>query len=344
MELSKYLLDNSSSSIDILKHLVNALPADQLVELRDNTTNDELCFYSNKLINPRPSPEKTKKANLPLQQLLDAFAISKGEQLKSTRRELQKRFDGQSFADQELIIDTFMKKGLKTDVVWCSKYLIEEYADTITFQDDTFEVVGTLFWKDEYLDVVKHYWEHDMGNYKLLKVITQFDSPEYLKRKIRDIENECEGVIDGVAYPSLLLKVCEDKNYPLPKGRLTPFQYAYISAKTNRTFSEEEATATLVWAVNNETFWSSHFVRNLQGQLVFRDYRYSTLGLALWSLSKLGHTSVIIAFNEWIKEVICALEMEKHLNHTAINDMVQGKLDEFPNHFKSYQTEFKQEE
>lgn len=326
MELTKYLLENPGSSIDILKHLVNALPTDQLVELRDNTTNDELWFYANKLINPRPSPEKTKKANLPLQQLLDTFSISKGEQLKNTRRELQKRFDGQSFSDQELIIDTLMKKGLKTDVVWCSKYLIEEYADTITFQDETFEVVGTLFWKDEYLNVVKSYWEKDMENYKLLKVIIQFDSPEYLKRMIKTIEDNCEGVIDGVAYPGLLLKVCEDKSYPLPKGRLTPFQDAYISAKTDRTISKEEAVAALVWAANNETFWSSHFVRNLQGQLIFRDYRYSTLGLALWSLSKLGHTSVIISFNKWINTVICALEMEKHLDATTISNIIQEKL------------------
>ena len=326
MELTKYILENPDASIDILKHLVNSLPTDQLVELRDNTTNDELWFYANKMINPRPSPEKTKKVNIPLQQLLDAFSISKGEQLKNTRRELQKRFDGQSFADQELIIDAFMKKGTKTDVVWCSKYFVEEYADTITFQDDTFEVVGTLFWKDEYLNVVKSYWEHDMENYKLLKVITHFDSPEYLKRMIKTIENEYEGVIDGVAYPGLLLKVCEDKSYPLPKGRLTPFQYAYISAKTDRTISKEEAKAALEWAVNNETFWPSHFVRNLQGQLVFHDYRYSTLGLALWSLSKLGHYSVIIAFNEWIKAVINALEMEKHLGASTISNIIQGKL------------------
>ena len=326
MELTKYLLENPDASIDILKHLVNSLPTDQLVELRDNTTNDELWFYANKLITSRPSLVKTKKVNLPLQQLLDTFSISKGEQLKSTRRELRKRFDGQSFADQELIIDAFMKKGTKTDVVWCSKYLIEEYADTIIFQDETFEVVGALLWKDEYLDTEKHYWEQDMENYKLLKVITQFDSSEYLKRKIRDIENECESLIDGVAYPGLLLKVCEDKSYPLPKARLTPFQYAYISAKTDRTISEEEAVAALVWAANNETFWPSHFVRNLQGHLIFRDYKYSTLGLALWSLSKLGHYSVIIAFNEWIKEVICALEMEKHLDATTISNIIQEKL------------------
>jgi hypothetical protein len=326
MDITKYIINDAEGSIDIIKHLTNSLPTDLLIELRESTNNIELWYYINKQINPQPEQEKTKRINPPLQQLIDTFNNSKGKQLNKVRRELQKRFDGQSFSDQELIIDTFMKKGLKTDVVWCSKYLIEEYADTITFQDETFEVVGNLLWKDEYLDVVKSYWEHDIENYKLLKVITQFDSPEYLKRKIRDIENECEGIINGIAYPSLLLKVCEDKSYPLPKGRLTPFQYAYISAKTDRTISEKEAETALAWAANNETFWPSHFVRNLQGQLVFRDYRYSTLGLALWSLSKLGRHSVIISFNEWIKTVICALEMEKHLDATTISNIIQEKL------------------
>ena len=326
MELTKYLLENPDLSIDILKHLVNSLPTDQLIELRDNTTNDELWYYINKQINSQPTQKKAKRINPPLQQLIDTFNNSKGKQLNKVRRELQKRFDSQSFSEQELIIDTFMKKGLKTDVVWCSKYMIEEYADTITFQDETFEVVGNLLWKDEYLDVVKSYWEHDMSNYKLLKVIIQFDSPEYLKDKILFIENECDGVIDNVAYSCLLLKVCEDKSCPLPKGRLTPFQYAYISAKTDRPISEEEAKTALVWAANNESFWSSHFERNLQGRLVFHDYRYSTLGLALWSLSKLGRHSVIISFNEWIKTVICALEMEKHLDTTILGNIIQEKL------------------
>ena len=63
-----------------------------------------------------------------------------------------------------------MKKGQKTDVVWCSKYFVENYADTVTYQDQTFDVVGQLFWKDKYLDIVKRYWEEDIENYKLLKV------------------------------------------------------------------------------------------------------------------------------------------------------------------------------
>ncbi|MCQ2307578.1 MAG: hypothetical protein MJ000_08460 [Bacteroidales bacterium] len=321
MEITQYLLDNPNSSFDILKHLVNALPSNQLIEIRDNTTNEYLWLYTNNLINPKPDKDTVKHINAPLQKLLNEFTNSRGKHLQTTRRELQKRFDGQSFSDQELIIDAFMKKGTKTDVVWCSKYFIEYYADTVIYQDQAFDVVGQLFWKDKYLDIVKRYWEADIENYKLLKVILQFDSIEYMKDKINELESYSDGVIDDVAYPQLLIKVCEDKNYTLPKGRLTPFQIAYISAKTDRSITEEEASATLRWVINNELNWHFYFVRNLQGHIVFRDYKYSSIGLTLWSLSKLGHTSVIIAFNEWIKSATIQLESLEHIDNNTINNI-----------------------
>lgn len=322
MEITQYLLDNPGSSFDILKQLVNALPSNQLIEIRDNTTNENLWLYTNNLINPKPNKDTAKHVNAPLQQLLDEFTNSRGEQLKQTRREIQKRFDGQSYSDQELIIETFMNKGTKTDVVWCSKYFVENFADTVTYQDQTFDVVGQLFWKDKYLDIVKRYWEADIENYKLLKVILQFDSIEYMKEKINELESYSDGVIDDVAYPQLLIKVCEDKNYPLPKSRLTPFQLAYISAKTDRIITEEEATTALQWVISNELNWHFYFVRNLQGHIIFSDYKYSTIGLILWSLSKLGHTSEIIAFNEWIKQIVNKLESIKHIDRESINKTV----------------------
>ena len=321
METTQYLLNNPNSSFDILKHLVNALSSDQLIEIRDTTTNEDLWLYTNKLINPKPSKDTVKHVNAPLQQLLDIFANGRGEKLKQTRRQLQKRFDSQSFSDQELIIETFMKKGQKTDVVWCSKYFIEDYAGSITYQDQTFDVVGQLFWKDKYLDIVRHYWEEDMENYKLLKVILQFDSIEYMKEKIKKLESYSDGVIDDVAYPQLLIKVCEDKNYPLPISRLTPFQIAYISAKTDRSITKEEAVAALRWVISNELNWHFYFIRNLQGHIVFHDYKYSSIGLTLWSLSKLGYSSVIIAFNEWIKSATIQLESLEHIDNNTINNI-----------------------
>lgn len=329
MKITQYLLDNPSSSFDILKHLVNALPQDQLMGIRNNTINEDLWIYTNNLINPKPKKDTVKHVNAPLQKLLDEFTNSRGEQLKQTRRELHKRFDGQSYSDQELIIETFMKKGTKTDVVWCSKYFVENFANTVTYQDQAFDVVGQLFWKDKYLDIVKRHWEEDIENYKLLKVILQFDYIEYMKEKINELESYSDGVIDDVAYPQLLIKVCIDKNYTLPKNRLTPFQIAYISAKTNRSITKGEAVAALRWVISNELNWHLYFVRNLQGHIIFRDYKYSSIGLTLWSLSKLGHISEIIAFNEWIKHVVAKLESIKYLDRESINESVLKIKNEF---------------
>ncbi len=325
MELLEYLLNNQDSSIDIIKHLVNTLKSEQLVELRAATDNEDVWFYTNSIINAKTSNE-VKTVNVPLQQLLDDFNNPRSGKVHEARRELKKRFEAQSFADQETIIAAFMNKATKTDVVWCSKYFIENYAETVVYQGQQFDVVGYMFWKDEYLDVIKHHWEHDMDNYKLLKAIVLFDSAEYLKERIRLIELEAPGIIDRPSYSSLLLKVCEDKSYLLPKEHLTPPQYAFIAAKTGRNITPEEASAALVWAVNNESCWSFNFARNLQGHLIFRDFKYSTLGLSLWSLSKLGFSDIIIAFNEWIKQVIARLESLKEIDNNVIDKTIKEMI------------------
>lgn len=325
MELLEYLLNNQDSSIDIIKHLVNTLKSEQLVELRAATDNEDVWFYTNSKINIKPSNE-VKTVNAPLQQLLDDFNNHRSGKVHEARRELKKRFEAQSFSDQETIIAAFMNKASKTDVVWCSKYFVENYAEIVVYQGQQFDVVGYMFWKDEYLDVIKRHWEYDMDNYKLLKAIVLFDSTEYLKERIRLIEAETPGIIDRPSYSSLLLKVCEDKSYPLPKERLTPSQYAYITAKTGRNITPEDASAALVWAVNNESRWSFNYVRNLQGHLIFRDYKYSTLGLSLWSLSKLGYSDIIIAFNEWIKKVISKLESLKEIDNNVIDKTIKEMI------------------
>ena len=270
--------------------------------------------------------KKVRRINPTIEELLDNFNNSKSGKVHKSRRELQRRFDYQSFEDQKKIIRAFMKKAVKIDVVWCSKYFVTEYADTVYLKGEAVELVDYLFWKDEYLDVVKTYWEHDMESYKLLKVVMQFDSPEYLKEKIKSIENERVGIIDSIAYSNLLLRICEDKSYPIPKDRLTPFQYAYISAKTNRLISEKEAVNALDWAAKNESSWPSLFVRNISGQLAFCDYKHSTIGLALWTLSQLGHSSVIKAFNEWIKTITKVMEETSCLDDSTINKIIQENL------------------
>lgn len=325
MDTTQYILNNSDASIDIIKHLVNTLSPEQLVELRAATDNEDVWFYTNSKIYAKTSNE-VKTVNVPLQQLLDDFNNPRSGKVHEARRELKKRFEAQSFADQERIIAAFMNKASKTDVVWCTKYFVENYAEIVVYQGQQFDVVGYMFWKDEYLDVIKRHWEYDMDNYKLLKAIVLFDSTEYLKERIRLIEAETSGIIDRPSYSSLLLKVCEDKSYQLPKARLAPPQYAYIAAKTGRNITPKEASAALVWAVNNESRWSFNFNRNLQGHLIFRDFKYSTLGLSLWSLSKLGYSDIIIAFNEWIKKVIAKLESLKEIDNNVIDKTIKEMI------------------
>ena len=58
------------------------------------------------------------------------------------------------------IIRAFMKKAVKTDVVWCSKYFVMEYADTVYLEGEAVELVDYLFWENEYLDVVRKDKDH----------------------------------------------------------------------------------------------------------------------------------------------------------------------------------------
>lgn len=165
----------------------------------------ELAKYIEGTI-PSRNEKKPKRINNPIQQLLDDFSNNKSGKVHESRRELQRRFEYQSFEDQKKIIRAFMKKAVKTDVVWCSKYFVMEYADTVYLEGEAVELVDYLFWENEYLDVVKSYWLHDMENYKLLKVLTRFESPEYLKEKIKAIENEMDGIIDSIAYSKLAIE------------------------------------------------------------------------------------------------------------------------------------------
>lgn len=75
MELSKYFIKNPNSSFDIVKHLVNTLPSNQLMEICDDTTNEDLWLYTDKLINPKPEKDTVKHVNAPLQQMFDDFFI-----------------------------------------------------------------------------------------------------------------------------------------------------------------------------------------------------------------------------------------------------------------------------
>ena len=326
MELAKYLIENVETSYDVLKHVIHSLSMEELANVHDELCRadtqslqmERLLFLIDSRLEPKEAIKKPKKPNLPIQVLLDDFSDNKSGKVGLSRLELQKRFDYQSFEIQAKIVEAFMRKGTKKDVVWCSKYFVDDYW-------------GKSFWKEEYLCVVKSYWESDMENYKLLKVIEWYASKDYLNEKKKFIESETVGWIESVAYVRLLVGL--GKADKVDKNRLNPSNYAYVCAKTGRKITTGDAFFAILWAVVNEIQkgWNSCFAlgfsRSLHGKLVFKVT--GELGLSLWSVAELGHTDVVIRFNEWIKLVTNELEALNEFDYESINKTISMRIKDF---------------
>jgi hypothetical protein len=319
MELAKYLLDNVENCPDVTRHIINSISIEKmeqlLMELGYYTSDSRtglLLYYIDKKLFPIQKEDEPKTPNAPISQLLADFGNDKSGRIAISRAELQKRFDYQSLEDQMRIMDAFMRRATKHDVVWCAKHLLNDW-----------------FWLDYYIDVVEWYWERDMDNNKLLKVIIKYASEEYLKEKVEMIENQTDGLIESKAYTSLLSYLGKDKSFAIKKERLKPYQYAYICAKTNRCVSHDDANSALLQAVSDELsegFFVNRFRRTLDGAVVF-DAK-GKMGLALWIMAKTGNTTVLIHFNEWTKEMCHKIERMQAVDYDKITEVISDSLAE----------------
>ena len=300
MELAKYLLDNVESCPDLTRHIINSISIEEteqlLMELGCYYSGDQrtgqLLYYIDKKLFPIQKEDVPKTPNASISQLLADFGNDKSGRIALSRVKLKKRFDYQSFEDQKRIIVAFMRRATKHDVVWCAKHLLNDW-----------------FWLDYYIDVIKWYWERDMNNYRLLRVIEKRASEEYLNEKVQLFENQNEGVIESKAYTWFVVRLGKDKNFVIKKERLSPFQYVYICAKTGRHVSNDEADSALLQVVSDELsegFFCNRFRRKLDGSIVF-DFG-GRIGHALWVVAKTGNTTALIHFNEWIKKICREIE------------------------------------
>lgn len=320
MELAKYLLDNVESCPDLTRHIINSISVEEMVQLlmeldcyySGDPRTGLLLYYIDKKLFPIQKEKEPKTPNATINQLLEDFGNEKSGRIALSRVELQKRFDYQSFEDQKRIIVAFMRRATKHDVVWCAKHLLNDW-----------------FWLDYYIDVIEWYWERDMDNSKLLRVIVKYASEKYLKEKIEMMENQTDGVIESKAYKFLLSHLGKDKSFAIKKERLRPYQYAYICAKTNRCVSHDEASSALQQAVSDELsegFFVNRFRRTIDGSVVF-DAK-GRIGLALWIMDKTGNTTVLIHFNEWTKEMCRKIENMQAVDYDKITEIISDSLAE----------------
>lgn len=318
MELAKYLVENVEDSHDVIRHIINSLPIVELQQLKmdlefyyfDDSGTGRLLDFIDKRLYPSQMDMMPKMPNASINQLLDDFNNDKSGRITTSRIELQKRFDYQSFDDQKRIVEAFMRRTTKHDVVWCAKYLLDDW-----------------FWRDAYFDPVEWYWERDTDNYRLLRVIEKRASEEYLNGKVQLFENQNEGAIENKAYTWFLVRLGKDKNYVIKKERLSPFRYVYICAKTGRCVSLDEADSALSQVVSDELsegFFCNRFRRKLDGSIAF-DVR-GRIGHALWVVAKTGNTTALIRFNEWIKEMCCEIENMQIVDCENITRLVLDRI------------------
>ncbi len=318
MELAKYLVDNVEDSNDVIRHIINSLSIAELQQLKtdlefyyfDDSETGRILDFIDKRLYPSQMDKMPKMPNASINQLLDDFNNDKSGRITISRIELQKRFDYQSFDDQKRIVDAFMRRTTKHDVVWCAKYLLDDW-----------------FWRDTYFDPVEWYWERDTENYRLFRVIEKRASKEYLNEKIQLFENQNEGVIESKAYTWFLVRLGKEKSFVIKKERLSPFLYVYICAKTGRPVSNDEADSALFQVVSDELsegFFCSRFRRKLDGSIVF-DFG-GRIGRALWVVAKTGNTTALIHFNEWIKEMCREIEKLQTVDCEKITRVISDRF------------------
>ena len=320
MELTKYLVDNLENSRDFTRHIINSLSLVDLKRVKrdlerhytDNPETSYLMGHVERRLFPEQVEKVKKKPNATINQLLRDFKDEKSGLIAASRLELQKRFEYQSFEDQKRIIDAFMFRTTKHDVVWCSKYLLSDW-----------------FWRDIYFDSIVWYWEREMDNYPLLRVVCKYASDDYLKEKVQQFEEENEGVVEVKAYMLFLSRLAKDPNFVINKDRLKPFQYVCICSKTNRQVTQEEANTALLQVVLkslSEGLFFNKFRRKRDGTVVFRSG--CMIEFALWTISKTGNTDVLIRFNEWVKEMCYKIENMQDADYDEIVETVSRVLRE----------------
>ncbi len=273
-----YISRNSVSNA-LFSILIQDIPE----ELLSQDLLDWRNYVKTNLREPKITEEVISK-NESIRSLLTSYANPHGRKGVHARCELKKRFPYLDYSDQRKIIDAFVKKGRQIDVKWVAQYL----------QHD-------IYWKDDYLNTVIQTWEQDLSNWLLTKLVVMRAPSDYLRDFINRYSAGKFDLYNGkkFRYDLFATRLCsEDVSFVLDKSLLSPMQYVFCCAKSNRKITHEEAAAgfySCVVTALNQFGW-----------------RFSTLN-ELWDLKKVtyfftclrdwGMFQEIIEFNNWMRVV-----------------------------------------
>lgn len=133
--------------------------------------------------------------------------------MAESRKEIHKRFDYLDWKDQEWIMTVFLESG-KADRQWV-------YSKMLHLWDSSFE------------PKIKELWER-LHEYRCAWVIIRHFPTDYIVQNIDQFTGNRD-------YFFICLRLAEDKDYVIDKGRLSQTDYLALLYHTGRSITEEEA-------------------------------------------------------------------------------------------------------
>ena len=180
-------------------------------------------------------PQEEFPKNESIETLLRWFNNPKSKKIQYARIALRNRFLYQSLSAQKKIIDAFMQRCSKIDVIWAAKYLHHD-----------------IFWNDGYLDAVISLWEKDkIGNWLLARVVAK-RAPKEFVRHVAENFSALNNFVSKPYMPTMATYVydlfatraaTDYKNFVADKKMLTPMQYVFWCVTNNRKFTHDDAIA-----------------------------------------------------------------------------------------------------
>ena len=246
--ITDYILANLPDiSITAFNVLVQQLPDEEKAKIQDaveELRKKEFFHYNSKwnnvnydAITYELSKEEEFPKNEPIETLLRWFNNPRSKKNQYARFALRKRFLFQSLSVQKKIMDALMQKGYKGDVKWATKYLHHD-----------------MFWNDSYLDAVIAVWETEKTrSWMLARVVAKRAPKEFVKHVAETFSSINNLVLNPwykkpttatYVYDLFATRAASDyKDFVADKKMLTPMQYVFWCAKTNRNITHDDAIA-----------------------------------------------------------------------------------------------------
>ena len=237
----------------------------------------------------------------------------------SARKELRRRFSYCSYDEQVIIIHTFMTGACVNDIIWCTKYLIEED-----------------FWRESYLPILWNLWHKHSDNYALSKAIIKYADEDTIRIMISILNPAVE--FERRIRTQAVIRLAKDKAINLMDFNLNPRDYIYVAAKTGRKVAQETVLEGLLFLMSQLN--CEFMVRNLLSVKVLDNgevsFQLNDKHL-MWAIAKLGCADALIEFNDWLTDVIkeaITMYSIKELNIESLNKAISDVIfKKFPENF-----------